>query len=150
MPLNKDIHGAGGDGIQKRSSFLERKCFLRIMATPQRNFVMYCITQETKIKLTSGGYCRFRSILCWSHYYLTLPLHQMLLLLYSSKENITQMLSGSTNHNDFFSVWFPQVKHWHLKKMGATFSNPCPSLPLQKITELVKQFQSLNNVLIKS
>ena len=27
MPLNKNIHGAGGDGIQKRSSFLEWKCF---------------------------------------------------------------------------------------------------------------------------
>ena len=54
---------------------------MRIMATPQRNFVMLCITQETKIKLTSGGYSRLRSILCWSYYYLTLTLHQMLLLL---------------------------------------------------------------------
>ena len=74
----------------------------------------------------------------------------MLLLLYSSKENITQMLSGSTNRNDFFLCVISTGKALTLEKMGAAFSNPCPSLPLQKITGLVKQFQNLNNVLIKT
>ena len=58
--------------------------------------------------VTSRGYCCSRSILCWSHYLVPLPIHTLLQSSYH--EDVKSQISlASTNHNNFL-VTFAGIK----------------------------------------
>ena len=76
----------------------------------------------------SHGYCCFWLILCKSHNLVPFAVHRM--LLYSYEKDIKQILSGNTNHDNFFRDFFSAGIALKLEKVGQIFSsfNPCPSL----------------------
>ena len=82
---------------------------------------------------------------CWSHYFVLLTFHKMLLWNYD--EEIKQISSGSANHNYWYLEIFAGIAI-KLEKVGPTFSsfNPCPSLASVATFDR-KQFQYLNIVL---
>ena len=73
------------------------------------------------------GYCCFWLILCKSHKLVPLAIHRMLLYIY--EKDIKQILSGNTNRDNFFVIFFAGIA-LKLEKVGQIFSsfNPCPSL----------------------
>ena len=73
------------------------------------------------------GYCCFWLILCKSHKLVPLAIHRMLLYIY--EKDIKQILSGNTNRDNFFVIFFAG-RALKLEKVGQIFSsfNPCPSL----------------------
>ena len=85
------------------------------------------------------------SILCWSHYLVSLFIYKILSYIY--QEDMKQLISkGSIKHN-IFLVSFAGIA-LKLEKVGPTFSrfNPFPSLP-SVTKDNRKQFQCLNTVL---
>ena len=58
------------------------------------------------------GYCCFWLILCKSHKLVPLAIHRM--LLYSYEKDIKQILSGNTNRDNFFVIFFCRhsIKTW--------------------------------------
>ena len=77
--------------------------------------------------IMSRGYCCSWLILWKSHNLVPLAIHRM--LLYSYEKGIKQILSGNTNHDNFFVIFFAGIA-LKLEKLGQIFSsfNPCPSL----------------------
>ena len=77
--------------------------------------------------IMSRGYCCSWLILWKSHNLVPLAIHRM--LLYSYEKGIKQILSGNTNHDNFFVIFFASIA-LKLEKLGQIFSsfNPCPSL----------------------
>ena len=77
--------------------------------------------------IMSRGYCCSWLILWKSHNLVPLAIHRM--LLYSYAKGIKQILSGHTNHDNFFVIFFASIA-LKLEKLGQIFSsfNPCPSL----------------------
>ena len=70
---------------------------------PVQRFKCKKIHQQTKYV----SCIRFRSLLCWSHHLVSLPIHKMLdLQNYEEDTCIKPISSGSTNHNN--SWWFMQ------------------------------------------
>ena len=101
-----------------------------------------------KVAQTTLLLCVLREIalsFCWSHYFVLLTFHKMLLWNYD--EEIKQISSGSANHNYWYLEIFAGIAI-KLEKVGPTFSsfNPCPSLASVATFDR-KQFQYLNIVL---
>ena len=93
--------------------------------------------------LKTSQFCSKNSIL--RNNLLSLPIHKM--LLWSYKEDITQISTRITNQNIFLMIF--EGIALKLEKVGPTLSslNPCPSILPFAATDDKKRFQCVNIVL---